>query len=812
MIAARVVALAGLLVASPVLAQTVPFDMTPERGGSGPTTGQPAPVFPAQAPSLPPAAAPPAQTLETSPQPAEAPPPAAVPPATEAAAPAPVAPSDSGTPRRYLVPAREMIFDGEMGRRTWSLFLTSEEAAAGRRLHLTYQNAIVVAPELSRLTVTLNEVAVVDIPIAASDAPTDVVVDLPPGLLKQGGNTLDIAATMRHRTDCTIQSTYELWTEIDPAGTYIGFDPASPVSKHRLDDLRAAGVDRNGDTRFEIVTPRVDAAVSLAPIVRLAEALALSSPMPNPVVSVATTARQSEPEGRITAVVGTPEDISGILASVPEAASRAAFAGFVDDAKTGPSTLVVSGPTWVAIGSAVETLLSPVDRPTTRQREVVATRNWRLPDAPIFRDAGSASLAELGVPTQEFNGRRFRTSFSLALPSDFYANDYGEATLLLDAAYAPSVLPGSHIDIYVNGNIASTMPISQTGGEILRHLPIGVTMRHLRPGANTITIEAILLTNVDAVCAPGATASADPRFVLFDTTVLEIPRFARIGMRPNLAALAGNGFPYGAATDPVPLIISPSTPEALSAAAGFMARLSMAAGRAIPIDTAPSAGLVTARDAILVGAIGDMAPEVLTAVGVATESREAWADTPRLPGSTAAPPDTAVTFDKWRQELSGSGWRGRVSSLEEWLKRNFDFTLVSLFGRADVTPVMPKPAATFLVAQHASPTGAGTWTLLSAPSARRLQDGMQRLSAVDSWTGVGGRLTMLDGETDSVAVVPASAYSFVPTQPGSFANYRLIAANWLSVQRLAFAGWLIALCLLLGVSTSLMLRTLGRRL
>lgn len=129
------------------------------------------------------------------------------------------------------------------------------------------------------------------------------------------------------------------------------------------------------------------------------------------------------------------------------------------------------------------------------------------------------ALSELGIESAEFGGRRFRNEFYIGMPADFYASAYGEASLLLDAAYSSQVLPGSHIDIYVNDEIASTVPISNNGGGIFRHLPIKVTMRHFKPGPNKVTIEAVLMTAQDQACAPGAPASATPRFALFDTGI-----------------------------------------------------------------------------------------------------------------------------------------------------------------------------------------------------------------------------------------------------------------------------------------------------
>ncbi|MGO7675817.1 cellulose biosynthesis cyclic di-GMP-binding regulatory protein BcsB, partial [Rhizobium ruizarguesonis] len=76
------------------------------------------------------------------------------------------------------------------------------------------------------------------------------------------------------------------------------------------------------------------------------------------------------------------------------------------------------------------------------------------PNAPLVFSDTNIALSQLVVKTTEFSGRRLRTSFNIAVPADFYANAYGEAKVLLDAAYTDNVLPCSHIDIYVNDNIA----------------------------------------------------------------------------------------------------------------------------------------------------------------------------------------------------------------------------------------------------------------------------------------------------------------------------------------------------------------------
>ena len=59
---------------------------------------------------------------------------------------------------------------------------------------------------------------------------------------------------------------------------------------------------------------------------------------------------------------------------------------------------------------------------------------------------------------------RVRAQF--AVPADFYADTYGEARLLLDAAYSEAVLPGSLVNVYVNGSIASSTPLTARRGAV----------------------------------------------------------------------------------------------------------------------------------------------------------------------------------------------------------------------------------------------------------------------------------------------------------------------------------------------------------
>lgn len=682
--------------------------------------------------------------------------------------------------------------------------------ASATQLHVGYQSAIVIAPELSRLRVLVNGTVVIDQPIESAETIADVTAGVAPGVLRAGQNVITFETVARHRTDCSIQSTYELWTEIEPDRTYLSFGREQVMRFMRPEDVAAIGVDDKGASQFNIVAPSLDVVASTTAVLRLSEALAIYANMPNQTINVTSSPVGPAGNGQMNVVIGLPGDLDDVLAQVPQGATVSPTISFVNDAKTGPGTMVVSGPSWQAINSAVETLISPIDRPADALRQTLSTQSYRYPDAPIFFDAARVEFSKLGVSTQEFSGRRFRTDFAVGVPTDFYANAYGEARLLLDAAYSPEVMPGSHIDVYVNGNVAATVPITNSGGSILRQLPVPVTMRHFRPGANTVTVEAVLLTRADAACAPGTTGNTSARFVVFDSSAFEMPRFARIAQLPNLAGTAGTGFPYNRAVAPVPVVIDTAGTDSISTAATFLARMSVAGSRPIPVEPVATLAAVGDRDALFFGPVSKFQPDVLAQLGLTPETRTAWG-TEAIVADPVDPQQTTATFDRWRQELSGSGWRGQVSSFQDWLERNFDITADSLrLTPAEAAQFTPPEDASLVMSQRPGPDNKSIWTMVTAPTPQALREGGAALMQTSQWQKVGGDTTTFDQNAQDTQARPVTASIYRETQPFSLVNMRLIASNWLSANILSFASALFVACMLLGVATATLLRSLGR--
>ncbi|ABC90346.1 cellulose synthase protein [Rhizobium etli CFN 42] len=806
----KILAAALLLLHAPAVtqAQTAPFDMSGERPPGASTAPRLTP------PAPPTATAPVPVTPPISVTPAPVPAPIAVLPQPGAPASQPGAAANAASQprhrdfRRYLVPFSKFSLSGEYDRRSWSVYLTPEQAAAKASFTFAYQNSIVVAPEASALTVYLNNRPIGQQRVSSADGSSAVTFEVPSGLLQPGANLVTFQAEQRHRTDCSIQSTYELWSNIDPAGTYLSFAGGNAAELSSADAIRAIGVDGAGRTEFDIVVPALEQPGTTKPLLRLAQGLSVLSSMPNQIFAFSTASLPTAGPGKLGVLVGTAAELRPFFPGLPPGAESAPLAAFVTDPRSGSPVLLISGPSWQAVSSAIDTIVSPTDRSADVRRDTLTTERWSAPNAPLVFSETSIALSQLGVKTTEFSGRRFRASFNVAVPADFYANAYGEAKVLLDAAYTDNVLPGSHIDIYVNDNIASTVPLTSTTGGILRHLPIRVTMRHFKPGLNTIGIETILMTKDDAACAPGATAGANPRFALFDTSEVHIPDFARVGQRPNLAAISGTAYPYGRATEPTPLFIDRVDADTLSAAATLLGQMAVKAGHPIAVETVASPNTIGDRDAIFIGSISQMPATALTQANISTASQASWrpvVDT--QPGVI----DTGTAFEEWDSKVSGGILRSRITAFREWLGRNFDITRSSLQFIPGAEKVFtPSNADTLMIAQGSSPLGEGSWTVVAAPSAKDLREGLEVLTGQLNWPQISGHITTYSSKTGKIDTVPVTRFDFVPSTPRSIANYRLIAANWLSTNILSYASLLVVFVLLIGVATSRMLKTLGR--
>lgn len=825
-----------------------PFDMGTGARPAAPASPPPVapfPVNPAPATS-PPAAPPPGVVAPFAVNPA--PPPAATgnapaaPPA-RTAAPAPAAAPAAGATASFkpLLPAPRLSLDGEADTRSFAFHLTQDESTADTSLDVAFQNALLVMPEVSRLAVSVNGERVLETPIASSERPRKISSVLRKGLLRPGQNVVRFEAIMRHRTDCTLASTFDLWTRIESAGTGLTFKALNTQARRlrSIDDLPAIGNDLNGRTVLRMIVPSAVRTIAANRILAVAQAVALRGRYAQMVVEVAEKPDAVVGPGRLNVVLATTDELPQIFPQMPAEIQGRSFLGFVQDQRLGPSTLVISGNSWQEIDSIVElALTNPVTRPIGQTRSVIETASWHVPDAPYMAEARRIRFSDLGIPTQESSGRRLRARAVIAMPGDFYAQAYGEAQLYLDAAYSKAVLPGeSHIEVYVNGRIAATVPLNASEGGLFQHFPISIPLRNFRAGINEIWLEAVTLAPSDAACGPGATLPGPARFVLLDTSEFVLPNFARIGVKPNLAATAGTGFPYVLAPQ-VAVVLGRHDPSNYAAAATLLARMAQQASRPFKVDALTSASAAGTMPVIAVGAAGQFPAGVLPRVGVAENVRTAWparsdaviAD-PANGGAAVfdsvvgrfqerqgaaprpvddGPQSTDEVSDRWKRSVGGPLMRN-LTSLDQWLQRTFDLSFAQL--RAPLVRASlyePASGTDLIVAQANDDAAKSVWTAFVVRREEALESTVARLTMPGNWANLSGKLTAYQG-TQGFQTQAPNAPVFVGTRPFSITNMRLVAANWMSSNIGAYALALVAGCVGLGIATSMMLSRLGRR-
>ena len=752
-----------------------------------------------------------------------------------AAAPAKTEPAGPMTPDRFIVPVPRLRLEGESLTRGWVTWFTQQEVERPATLLIGYTNAIYVMPERSRLRVTINGQLVAEIPIASPQGATQVTAAIPAGVLRPGGNLVRIDMMAVHRTDCSIDSTYDLWVELDNALTGVVFGGGPVPPPVMVDDLPAVGVDVRGSTHIRFIHNGPIEPHHSAHFLAAAQALTQRGHYSHPVVSIVGPDAGPAGPGTLNVIVGLAEDLRAAMANPPALLGGQPLVRFFNDNRAGGTVLVLGGETTRTIDAAIERLAASSGQ-SEPNRLPISSRY--APDAPYFTGAGSVRFSEMGVMTQEFSGRRLQLRFPIGLPADFYGSANGQARILLDAAYAPSVRPGSVLSVYVNGSLASSYMLTDRHGGLMERKVIKVPLTHFRAGLNRVWIEVMLDVDSDRICGPGATLAHDKRFVVFDSSEFVMDDFARIGTSPNLAAFFGGGFPYFNSAQPVAVVMRQDTPT-VAAAATVMARLSFAQPRIAPVDTAPPPASLASRPVLFIGEINQIAPDVLRQVGVVEASKIRWrTDRDTAKGApvpapvfwggagTSSPEPMSMLepgvrvrsgsgndaiFDRWRDQVAaGSNISAELLHFQNWMTGTFGFSL-GLPNGGDVDPFNPPHNTSVLVAQGFAPNSDAVWTLIAGHTAESLDAAIDEFTLPEFWAKSYGQALAFDAANGRTDIRMPSSVRFIVTQPLGPSNLRLIAANWLSLNIVTYALVLVLCCIAFALVTSLLLRRSGRR-
>lgn len=693
--------------------------------------------------------------------------------AAVSAAPSNLVPFEQGANRLELT--------GEDDTTILSFYASAEQVAAGGSLQIAYRNAVSVLPDTGTVEVGVNGRPAGSFAIRSPNGLKLETLPLSAGSLRIGRNEVSLRARQRHRVDCSIDATYELWTRLDPALS--GFLAGAPARFSALDELMGLGRNAAGVTDIRLVVARGASAAALSESARVVQALALFLNRDDLVVSTGETGGQGS---GIDLYVGAAidhfqtEEGRRLLSAAP--AGLSLRAGSVP----GRAIVLLQGATGA---ERTANLLSALRGPMRAGLESgVISGRW----GEVAGEAGSRfTLKEAGYVTAPFAGRLARTDFDLRMPADFYPADYDTIDFYLHGATAPGLLPGAKLLVRVNERVVTSLPLRDSNGEQFDRKRVKLPMRAFRPGVNRIDIMAELPVAADGVCAPQMAAQEKPRFILLDDSTIEIPALARLGRLPDLGALSGSAYPFGDGK-PFDVFIDSQEPAAIAGALTTLAHLSLAARkplgadirfgapaeeegrnalviatRAVPATPLPSDG--PAKDGDPFASLGAAAPDAMTTATVSAAPATPVADTQEL--LQAFQESTAV-------DQSQTGWTTQAQTQVVSLLSRFRHWLN--YEDASAADASAETGALLTVSQSLSPSGLSNWTTLRAASAGELEKGVALLSKPGVWPRLeGGRAVIQSG--DGVLVSRAAVDRVITAFPdSSFGNLRRLAAAWFS--------------------------------
>ena len=740
---------------------------------------------------------------------------------------------------------------GETGALRWPLYFTHTQAATTRHFKLAYLSAVSVLDDASALTLQINGKNAGSIAINSPRGFKEVDIEIPPGMLVDGYNAVSVSWRQRHRIDCSVAATYELWTRIDPSRT--GFVitgnaqgitgaadiPALPLSPEGLFPIR---VVLSGKTNIHNVQR----------LVATTQRIAIAGQFLQPAIDFG--APSDDPYG-MNLVLGTRDVLSGF----PELSAAAGRSGpvvkLVSLNTNARPTLIVTGSTEAELDLAIAEL------ERLRPKEGSGSGERLSTSYPGYRTGGATAitLGDLDIQSQEFPGRLSRQSFNITLPPDFLPADYARGTFDVAGGYAAGLTSDAQVRIDINGRNAAQVNLPKKDGDVFRHNQMYIPLGLMQPGLNRFVISAETPSRQDAACDASQALNREGRFLLLDSSLLTLPGLARIEHYPELNAMAAGGLPFvkGHST----LYVPAPDRDTMAAALSFLARLAVAAGSVTPVDFTFSPPVGDPGSLLIVAPARLLDPTVLNQIGLnheaieaawreraesasirqtaSTDDRKWWTDEPRGPSAchvqttlraieqkSSAPPasigsrstdpkrDDDELFVRWTENFrSSSSWKDRLGGIGarilEWTAAAGD--RFSPSSAAVALPVVTAKTSLIAAQGYSANWPSSVTTIITAPDPTTLRESISCLGDLQVWTKLRGRFSALDASDGTVTAIAAESlrYSMGPTN--SLANSRLVLAGWLSLNPLAYVLIALATAACLSGTTLLFVRGIGRK-
>lgn len=730
---------------------------------------------------------------------------------------------DEGQLRRVVADKQDLFFGGETESREFPFFVLPSEMTGPAKFILTFQTAISVAPERSAMRVFVNDREVGTAALRSGD-PRQMAFDLPRDILQPGYNSLVILTDQSHRVDCSIDATYELWTQVDPAKTGFIF-PRSPADKiDGMPIVLANSRDVNGRVQINSIVPAGASSTDVDRTMLMVQSLAIRGQFDRTAVTFSNKAGTGPGIDLVVGSYGTVRDALG-TGQTPSADGVA----FEFNPDTGRSRVIATAATAEQLGETIgqfisESISTQPDGSAQGQR-ALENRRGRL-----LGSGSQATLSSLGFISRPFAGRRFDQSVSFNLPADFYPGNYGAASLRLDADYAAGLSPDAKLTVRANGQTVAVVQLGEGRSGRIQGQELPIPLDKLRPGLNTLQFDADLHAAADEACDPATLMNPTTRFHIKDSSSLQLPMIGQVGHSPDMAVMAAGGknLGTGARSDALPLFVQNQDLGSLGAAATFLAKSAYTSRSIYKVATTSSWPMEKNGPLLAVGTFaqlgertrGDMALDLsasaddLSAIGVAVPALDmadqtgAESSAPSLDLSGAE--QVAAPQLGLRQQVEARA-RSMVDSVVDRARNQaMRLRLIDnpeLLADGEVYQISPK---TDLLLSQRLVSDKDAWTVIAGRDQKSMQDALATLTQSANWAQIGGAVNSFTLDGELIDRRYSERETLYETAPVSLKNGRLIVAGWFSNHAREFTLAQIGAAILLGFATFFLLRS-GRR-
>ena len=759
----------------------------------------------------------------------------------------------------YHLPATEqgLRLKGETASMEWPVHIARQQLGGDVVMRIGYKNAVSVMPEASHLALEVNGVLIGKQTIQSPDRSRVLNFPVPSHILVPGFNSVRLVARQRHRVDCTIKATHELWTDIDPAKTGLVFTKGNSAL-NTLDAVAAIARNKAGQVKMRLLLPDNRDATQTGRVMLMGQHTAIYAEFETPIVETAAMPGQGP---GLDIFTGTLSDLRKIA---PEYAKVARNTGglqiIAEDGNERVALILITGElTNDRDQEKFSNLLKELFPKKNQRGSAHGLRTANMLSNNQVREGQRVPFSHLGLQSQEFDGRLFRRSFQINLPSDYFAADYNQAEMHLATGYAAGLTRGNKFVIRVNGATATGFALSNPSGHIFHDKMLRLPLSSFKPGVNHIELEAQLASKDDATCDPAQQIKGEKRFVISGKSWIKFPRLAHLARLPDLAGTISSGFPYviGGKAQPTTIAVPNPNFAALSAAAGFATKVAVNSGVPLDFELKYGAANEGTKNAIIVATFGELPRKLAKSIKGIDHSafQTAWQNSNQLTRNRQVAllglsndeygVDTMSTASISKVEIPAPDFDSNDAAvnldafsaanktddpLDRWSSGSFEeqtakdnealsfsghvSTLFASFvgaGKQQLveTPTITNPNSDILISQKVAPAHEkGVWTVLTARNDQAFQSGMSMLSKPAIAARVRGETATING-VDRTVTATVTQQSYVQVRSFSLRNMHLIVAGWFSNNHHVYS--LLMLIALIGfrLASTRVLKTVG---